>query len=112
MTLSGFQSYRAEFYWTPNSAHSQLDENGYLVGGIILRGIIDGGLADDNEENNQLDREMPVAVWDDPMENGICGDVDQDNTADCPNQLSYNNPTWVGAGYDSDGSLSDYPDDS
>ena len=110
MTLSGFQSYRAEFYWTPNSAHSQLDENGYLVGGIILRGIIDGGLADDNEENNQLDREMPVAVWDDPMENGICGDVDQDNTVDCPNQLSYGNPTWVGAGYDSDGSLSDYPD--
>lgn len=110
MTLSGYQSYRAEFYWTPNAAHSQLDEDGYLVGGIILRGTVDGGLGDDNEANNQLDREMPVAVWNDPMENGVCGDVDQDNTLDCPNQLSYGNPTWVGAGYDADGSLSDHPD--
>jgi len=110
MTLSGYQSYRAELYWTPNSAQSQLDEDGYLVGGIILRGIVDGGLADDNDANNQLDRELPVAVWNDPMENGICGDVDQDNSPDCPNQLSYGNPTWLGAGYDSDGSLSDHPD--
>ena len=110
MTLSGFQSYRAEFYWTPNAAQSYLDEDGYLRGGIILRGIVDGGLADDNPDNNQLDRVMPVAVWNDPMENGICGDVDEDGEPDCPNQLSYNNPTWVGAGYDSDGSLSDPPD--
>ena len=110
MTLSGFQSYRAEFYWTPNAAQSYLDEDGYLRGGIILRGIVDGGLADDNPDNNQLDRLMPVAVWNDPMENGICGDVDEDGEPDCPNQLSYNNPTWVGAGYDSDGSLSDPPD--
>ena len=110
MTLSGLQSFRAEFYWTPDSAHSHLDENGYLVGGIILRGAVDGGLADSNHANDELDRLMPVALWNDPMENGICGDVDQDNTVDCPNQLSYGNPTWVSAGYDSDGTLSDYPD--
>ena len=106
MTLSGAQSFRAEFYWTPNAAQSYLDDDGYLLGGIILRGIVDGGLADDNYENNEFDRLMPVAIWNDPMENGICGDVDGDGTIDCPNQLSYNNPTWVGAGYDTDGSLS------
>ena len=110
MTLSGLQSYRAEFYWTPNAAHSQLDDNGHLVGGIILRGVIDGGLADDNPDNDNLDREMPVAIWNDHMENGLCGDVDGDNVVDCPNQLSYGNPMWVSAGYDDDGSLSDYPD--
>ena len=110
MTLSGAQSFRAEFYWTPTAAQSYLDDDGYLLGGIILRGIVDGGLADDNSNNNQYDRLMPVAIWNDPMENGICGDVDGDGTIDCPNQLSYNNPTWVGAGYDADGSISGDPD--
>lgn len=110
MTLSGFQSLRAVFYWTPNAAHSSLSEDGYLEGGIILKGIIDGGLADDNPDNDVYDRPVPVAVWDDPMDNGVCGDVDEDGTVDCPNQLSYGNPLWVGAGYDADGTLSDYPD--
>ena len=54
MTLSGGQSFRAEFYWTPTAAQSYLDDDGYLLGGIILRGIVDGGLADDNYENNEL----------------------------------------------------------
>ena len=110
MTLSGFQSFRAEFYWTPNAAQSYLDENGYLQGGIILRGLVDGGLGDGNTDNNQLDRLMPVAIWNDPMENGICGDVDEDGQSDCTQQLSYNNPLWATAGYDTDGTLSDYPD--
>jgi len=110
MTLSGFQSFRAEFYWTPNAAQSYLDENGYLQGGIILRGLVDGGLGDGNTDNNQLDRLMPVAIWNDPMENGICGDVDEDGQSDCSQQLSYNNPLWATAGYDTDGTLSDYPD--
>ena len=110
MLLSGFQSLKASFVWTPSSAHSALDENGYLVGGIILRGIVDGGLADDTETNNELDRYVPVAMWNDPMENGFCGDVDGDNIIDCTNQLQANVPTWVGAGYDSSGQLSNDPD--
>ncbi len=110
MLLSGFQSMKASFVWTPSSAHSALDENGYLVGGIILRGIVDGGLADDTESNNELDRYVPVAMWNDPMENGFCGDVDGDNTIDCTNQLQSNVPTWVGAGYDASGQLSSDPD--
>ena len=110
MLLSGFQSLKASFVWTPSSAHSALDENGYLVGGIILRGIVDGGLADDTESNNQLDRYVPVAMWNDPMENGFCGDVDGDGIIDCTNQLQANDPTWVGAGYDSSGQLSSDPD--
>ena len=110
MLLSGFQSLKATFVWTPSSAHSALDENGYLVGGIILRGIVDGGLADDTESNNELDRYIPVAMWNDPMENGFCGDVDGDNVIDCTNQLQANVPTWVGAGYDSTGQLSSDPD--
>jgi len=110
MLLSGFQSLKASFVWTPSSAHSALDENGYLVGGIILRGIVDGGLADDTESNNELDRYVPVAMWNDPMENGFCGDVDGDNIIDCTNQLQANVPTWVGAGYDSSGQLSNDPD--
>ena len=110
MLLSGFQSMKASFVWTPSSAHSALDENGYLVGGIILRGIVDGGLADDTESNNELDRYVPVAMWNDAMENGFCGDVDGDNIIDCTNQLQANSPTWVGAGYDSSGQLSNDPD--
>jgi len=110
MLLSGFQSLKASFVWTPSSAHSALDENGYLVGGILLRGIIDGGLADDTESNNELNRYVPVAMWNDPMENGFCGDVDGDNVIDCTNQLQANVPTWVGAGYDSSGQLSSDPD--
>ena len=93
MLLSGFQSLKASFVWTPSSAHSALDENGYLVGGIILRGIVDGGLADDTESNNELDRFLPVAMWNDPMENGFCGDVDGDNIIDCTNQLLW--PTYL-----------------
>ena len=110
MTLSGLQSTTESFYWTPSAAHSAIDEEGNLYGGIILRGTIDGGLADDNEDNNEFDREVPVAVWKDPMDNGFCGDVDGDQVVDCTNQLSANEPTWVGAGYDSDGTLSSDPD--
>ncbi|MEE3231568.1 MAG: hypothetical protein VX235_00615, partial [Candidatus Thermoplasmatota archaeon] len=110
MTLSGLQSTTESFYWNPSSAHSAIDEDGNLYGGIILRGTIDGGLADDNEVNNELDREVPVAVWKDPMDNGFCGDVDGDQVVDCTNQLSANEPTWVGAGYDPDGTLSSDPD--
>ena len=39
-----------------------------------------------------------------------CGDVDGDQVIDCTNMLSANEPTWVGAGYDSSGSLSSDPD--
>ena len=110
MTLSGLQSTTETFYWNPSAAHSAIDDHGDLYGGIILRGIIDGGLADDNEENNELDREVPVAAWKDAMDNGFCGDVDGDQVIDCTNQLSANEPTWAGAGYNSDGSLSSDPD--
>ena len=110
MTLSGQQSSPHTFYWTPSSAHSAIDDFGYLYGGMILKGTIDGGLADDNEANNELDRHVPVAVWRDQMENGFCGDVDGDQVIDCTNMLSANEPTWVGAGYDSSGSLSSDPD--
>ena len=110
MTLSGLQSVREEFVWTPSSAHSAVDENGYLYGGITLLGIIDGGLADDNEQNNELSRDIPVAVWHDPMENGFCGDVDGDNINDCPNIPYANAPIWVGAGYESDNTISSDPD--
>ena len=109
MTLSGLQSVTESFYWTPDAAHSAIDDDGYLYGGIILRGTIDGGLADDNGDNDVLDREVPVAVWDDPMENGFCGDVDGDQIVDCPNILSANEPTWAGAGYNLDGTLSSNP---
>ena len=110
MTLSGLQSTTETFYWSPSAAHSAIDDHGDLYGGIILRGTIDGGLADDNEDNNELDREVPVAVWKDAMDNGFCGDVDGDQVIDCTNQLSANEPTWAGAGYNSDGSLSSDPD--
>ena len=110
MTLSGLQSTTESFYYTPGAAHSAVDDDGYLYGGIIVRGTIDGGLADDNEDNNELDREIPVAVWNDPMENGFCGDVDGDQIIDCPNLLNANEPTWAGIGYDADGTLSSDPD--
>ena len=41
MTLSGQQSTVETFYWTPSSAHSAIDDDGYLYGGLILKGFID-----------------------------------------------------------------------
>ena len=93
MTLSGQQSTVETFYWTPSSAHSAIDDFGYLYGGLFLKGFIDGGLADDNEANNELNRHVPVAARSDAMENGFCGDVDGDQVIDCTNTLSANEPT-------------------
>ena len=110
MTLSGQQSVVQQITWTPNMSHSAIDETGFLTGGIQLIGMVDGGLADDNQGNNDLMRLMPVAIWQDSMENGFCGDTDGDGVNDCPNTPYANEPIWVGGGYEADGSLSADPD--
>ena len=110
MTLSGQQSVVQQITWIPNMSHSVLDDQGVLNGGIQLTGMVDGGLADDNQDNNQLTRLMPVAIWHDSMDNGFCGDTDGDGVNDCPNVPYANEPVWVGGGYEADGSLSSDPD--
>ena len=71
MTLSGLQSTTETFYWNPSAAHSAIDDHGDLYGGIILRGIIDGGLADDNEENNELDRDCLLYTSPSPRDRSL-----------------------------------------
>ena len=110
MTLSGQQSVVQQITWIPNMSHSVLDDQGYLTGGIRLLGMVDGGLADDSQDNNDLLRLMPVAIWQDSMDNGFCGDTDGDGINDCPNVPYANEPIWVGGGYEADGSLSSSPD--
>ena len=110
MTLSGQQSVVQQITWTPNMSHSAIDETGFLTGGIQLIGMVDGGLADDNQGNNDLMRLMPVAIWQDSMENGFCGDTDGDGVNDCPNTPYANEPIWVGGGYEADDSISADPD--
>ena len=110
MTLSGQQSVVQQITWIPNMSHSVLDDQGVLSGGIQLMGMVDGGLADDNQDNNQVTRLMPVAIWHDSMDNGFCGDTDGDGVNDCPNVPYANEPVWVGGGYEADGSLSSDPD--
>ena len=67
MTLSGQQSVVQQITWIPNMSHSVLDDQGVLSGGIQLIGMVDGGLADDSQDNNQLTRLMPVAIWHDSI---------------------------------------------
>jgi len=57
--------------WTPDAAHSIVDDDGHLHGGIIFRGSIQAeisALEDGSLENNVYEEQVPIALWHDPME--------------------------------------------
>ena len=71
ITLAAGQSVRESFAWTPDIAHSSLSDDGFLSGGVTFRGIVDAGIGIDGDDSNDLlDRDVPIAFWVDPLENG------------------------------------------
>ena len=100
ITLIAGASERVSFVWTPSIAHSSLSDDGWLTGGVILRGTVDAGIGIDGDEtNNLLDREVPVAFWYDPMENGFCDDEANEGKFCTNSPVGYGVPTWYAAGY-------------
>ena len=70
LSLAGGQADVQIIEWTPSAAHSIVDDDGTLHGGIIFRGTIAttvAGLGDD-ESNNVYEEHVPIALWHDPME--------------------------------------------
>ncbi|MBK64959.1 MAG: hypothetical protein CMB47_05505 [Euryarchaeota archaeon] len=103
VTLSSSQSERLAFVWTPDTAHSMLNDDGLLTGGMVIVGTVDAGLQDGNNGNDRVEREVPVAAWSDDMENGNCGDEGNEGKY-CTNMpQGYGRPTWFGAGYEQNG---------
>jgi uncharacterized membrane protein len=80
--------------WTPTAAHSILDDNGTLSGGYIVKGIIHGLVDDGNDANDELSDEVPVAIWYDSMDRGLCF------YDPCNQGISYYTPTFASLGYD------------
>ena len=71
LTMTGGQQTQVNVRWTPEAAHSSVDPNGLLSGGMILRATIDGGVLDSNEANDEYEEAVPVALWRDKLEGSI-----------------------------------------
>ena len=100
ITLAAGQSIRMPFVWTPSLAHSTLSDDGWLTGGVTIRGIVDAGIGIDGDDSNDiLDRDVPIAFWYDPMENGFCNDEADEGKYCTNNAVPFGEPTWFAAGY-------------
>ena len=100
ITLAAGQSVRMPFIWTPPIAHSTLSDDGLLTGGVTIRGIVDAGIGIDGDDSNDiLDRDVPIAFWYDPMENGFCNDEADEGKYCTNNAVPFGEPTWFAAGY-------------
>ena len=71
LSMVGGQQSVETVTWTPDAAHSVVDVNGTLSGGMILRATIDGGVLDTNDANDQYEEVAPVALWRDKLEGPI-----------------------------------------
>ena len=112
VTLTGGEAQEQSFTYVPNYSHSVLSEEGELSGGLLVSVEIYSGVGiDEDPLNDYFGREIPVAVIDDPLDDGWCSDVDGDGVPNCPNPPN-NGLIWMTAGYDSDGTLSTDPDDA
>ena len=70
-SMQGGQQRQMIVEWTPEAAHSILDDDGHLHGGVIFRGTITStitGLEDGSLDNNVYDESVPIALWHDTME--------------------------------------------
>ncbi|MEC8874577.1 MAG: hypothetical protein VX502_04220 [Candidatus Thermoplasmatota archaeon] len=112
ISLSAGQSVRVSFSWNPSTSHSSLNDDGWLSGGVTFRGTVDAGIGIDGDDSNDLlDRDVPIAMWYDPMENGFCNDEGFEGKFCTNTAVPFGYPTWFGAGYESDGYVADndYP---
>ena len=79
LSMQGGQAEAQIIEWTPNAAHSILDDDGHLHSGIILRGWIESTVAGQESEsllvNNAYEESTPVALWHDPMEGTYAANV-------------------------------------
>ncbi len=94
LSLTGGESYVERVLWTPAAAHSILADNGTLSGGYIVKGVVDAGTSDGNDANDELIDEVPVAIWYDNMDRGLC------LYDPCNQGISYYTPTFASIGYD------------
>ena len=100
ITLAAGQSVRMPFIWTPSISHSSLSDDGWLSGGVTLRGMVLPDIGIDGDSGNDLlDREVPVAFWFDPMENGFCNDEANEGKYCTNNAVPFGEPSWFAAGY-------------
>ncbi|MBT4059176.1 MAG: hypothetical protein HOE69_02585 [Euryarchaeota archaeon] len=99
LSLTGGQSVDHEVVWNADAAHSQLTEAGELVGGYIVKGVVDGGLSEGDTSNDAGQENVPIAVFITNMDSGACGDNDGDSVSDCPG-ATYNSPTFAAVGYE------------
>jgi len=100
ITLAAGQTVRVPFVWTPTIAHSSLSDDGFLSGGVTFRGVVDAGIGIDGDVSNDLlDRDVPIAFWYDPLENGFCEDEADEGKYCTNNAVPYGVPTWYAAGY-------------
>ena len=79
LSLQGGEADVQIIEWTPDSAHSILDDDGTLHGGIILSGSIVSTVSGSESEallaNNQYEEQVPIALWHDPMEGTFAANV-------------------------------------
>jgi len=100
ITLPGGGAVKMPFVWTPSIAHSTLSDDGWLTGGVTFRGIVDAGIGIDGDVSNDLlDRDVPIALWYDPMENGFCNDEANEGKFCTNNAIPFGEPSWYAAGY-------------
>ena len=100
ITLAAGQSTKMPFVWTPTIAHSSLSDDGWLTGGMTFRGMVLPEIGVDGDDTNDiLDRDVPVAFWYDPMENGFCNDEANEGKYCTNNAVPFGVPTWYAAGY-------------
>ncbi len=100
ITLAAGQSVKIPFVWTPSIAHSSLSDDGWLTGGMTFRGMVLPEIGVDGDDSNDiLDRDVPVAFWYDPMENGFCNDEANEGKYCTNNAVPFGVPTWYAAGY-------------
>jgi len=100
ITLAAGQSTKVEFVWTPSIAHSSLSDDGWLTGGVTFRGMVLPEVGVDGDLTNDiLDRDVPIAYWYDPMENGFCNDEANEGKFCTNNAVPFGTPSWYAAGY-------------
>ena len=100
ITLAAGQSTKVDFVWTPSIAHSSLSDDGWLTGGVTFRGMVLPEIGVDGDDTNDiLDRDVPIAYWFDPMENGFCEDEANEGKFCTNNAVPFGTPTWYAAGY-------------
>lgn len=111
MSLIGGESETKSFIWIPETAHSIISEDGELSGGVTFKVSVGAGVGieDGSLSNNVFDRQVPISLWYDDMENGFCDDEGNEGKY-CTNlQEGYGRPTWYATASSDFGLDTNYP---